>query len=186
IENIYDLNRGAGSVSEGRFFSDGDSVSYGAVDRSGWQEYTLPGGQQIESSTAISNIRGEQAQEMQELITITPSGRELNRLHGKQFNFPSEDPSDVLDAFETIEDPFAFESYSSFVMLNNGPAWTESYDRGSRTWTRQAPSGRILSVTTLDSKGRPKTIESPGRATATYDYDSFGHIRTITLAGEDG
>src|SRR5690606_1934831 len=56
IENIYDLNRGAGSVSEGRFFSDGDSVSYGAVDRSGWQEYTLPGGQQIESSTAISNI----------------------------------------------------------------------------------------------------------------------------------
>ncbi len=178
-EAIYELNRGAGSISEARSVTDADGVDLSAEDRSGFLEFKMPGGREVSAIMGISNIWGEQSRDLQEINIITPSGRELNRYHGKQFNFPSDDPNANFDAFETFIDPFAFTSYDQFVMLNNDPAWVASYDRSSRTWISRSPSGRTSTVT-LDSRGRPKKVQAPGLAGVEYDYDSFGHIRKIT------
>lgn len=75
-------------------------------------------------------------------------------------------------------DPLSLTAYSQTASVNT-KTWTTAYSRAQNQVTLTSPLNR-QSVTTLDPKGLPSTVQVPGILPVTTDYWDDGKVKTIT------
>jgi RHS repeat-associated protein len=75
-------------------------------------------------------------------------------------------------------DPLTFVSMTD-TLIRNGRSWTTTFNRASRTFTRQSPQGRT-STEILDTNGRTTSTQISTLAPTSLFYDPSGRLDHIT------
>ncbi|MDQ4126055.1 MAG: hypothetical protein M3134_10740 [Actinomycetota bacterium] len=81
-------------------------------------------------------------------------------------------------ALADVNDPLTLTSQSD-SLTSNSKTTTRVFNGTNRTITTTTPAGRT-SVTTLNSLGRPVSIQAGTLAPVTYRYDAFGRVDQVT------
>jgi RHS repeat-associated protein len=136
------------------------------IGADGDEKVTTPDGTVVETSLGPDPRFGMQSPVVDQATLKTPGGRSMTIKTSRQATLAN--PADPLSA----------PSITEKVQIG-ARAWTSTFDKTAKTIRSVSPEGRKV-TTTVDAKGRPVLVESPGSAPESYEYDQRGRLTKVT------
>jgi RHS repeat-associated protein len=140
------------------------------IGTDGDEKVTTPDGTVVETSLGPDPRFGMQSPIVDQATIKTPGGRSATIKTSRQATLAN--PADPLSATSITE-----------KVQIGARVWTSTFDKAAKTIKGTSPEGRSA-TTTVDAKGRPVLVESPGFVPESYEYDERGRLAKIT-AGTD-